>query len=936
MATVALCLSCSKPLPEGSGEMVCDRCWDKFPRQSTVSTGTAFGEAAPSAAAEEAPLPPEIGGHRVEGVLGRGGMGVVYSAVEPILQRRVALKVLLPGASGVEQVERLLAESIVTGRLSHPGIVPIYRVGRDEVHGPWYTMKPVEGRSLAEILTGLRDGVESDVDRYRLPTLLRIFLAACEAVAFAHRARVVHRDLKPANIMVGEFGVVMVLDWGLARVLDAAGASERLAVPAADSMGIEVAEDRKFSRAGAVMGTLGYMSPEQARGEGGAAGPPSDVYALGAILYQILTLRLPVDGRVGDQLTRTIQGRIVPIAKRPQGRSAPKALAAAVTKALSLQPDKRHPTALELAREVEAWLEGAAPWTRQKEGWQPKGTTWRAGTDELEFAGGAEGVVFHRAAIPGDARVRATVEGSRRRPGWRLDIRVACSTPLTDDGYVFRVVAGEDAAVEFWRAGVLLERSGEITLDPHTPHEIEVRREGDLLLFRIDGARHVEFHDLFPLRGPALVLAPGDSPLRIPAVVVETHGVPLQVDFTALPDRLMEMGQVRDARALYLRLAESHPERAEGLVARYKAALCASEIGDRTAALAELKTLHQTTHEALAPLGRAKVAMRHGDVEGAWKELSEACAQFRNDPVRVDLWTELLSLARRAETGDGAKGRELYSRLLTLPWLTPRDVAQVCSALLRLASAGGGTAKMRDEALALLTAHPTQTSLRMELHAALSRMGGTDATWSAIRAALQKTLDLTDQITRADRARLLLWLIESCLGAGEIAAAEKWLTNAFSSVSHPSTAGLWARNWRALVAIVQKKWEIARKTLSLHASLYRSGTAGPHFLGALLEALAESSGGPGIRDRLRDLATRAPDWAPLAPALSGDAPTIAFLDWVATQPRAARCGLLLAGACALEARGDAPGAEFLRGRAAKEAEGRAIAVWAGGGKEKGR
>ena len=257
---------------------------------------------------------PDLSGtrYRLIAQVARGGMGVVYAAEDQRLQRRVALKVLeVPGNEG-DLANRLMREARVLARLEHPGIVPVHDAGTLADGRVFYAMKFVEGQRLDQYLESLAS----------IPDRLRIFMSICDAVAFAHARGVLHRDLKPANVMVGPFGEVLVMDWGLAKILADALKPEPIATkptrpesldPVAGMLdksanrenaivtsatAARASEARAASAStntghGSVMGTPGYMSPEQARGEIELLDARSDIFSLGALLRYLLSEKLP-------------------------------------------------------------------------------------------------------------------------------------------------------------------------------------------------------------------------------------------------------------------------------------------------------------------------------------------------------------------------------------------------------------------------------------------------------------------------------------------------------------------------------------------------------------------------------------------------------------------------------------------------------------------
>jgi len=292
----------------------------------------------------------ELGRFEIRSELGQGGMGRVLEARDPELRRRVAVKVLLnPDEVAPNQLSRFVAEAQITSQLTHPNIVPVHEIGATADGLIYFVMKKVTGRSLGEVLQARREGTEAEWTERRL---LTAFVQVGQAIAYAHERGVLHRDLKPDNIMLGAFGEVLVMDWGLARV--AGDAPEEVTTERIDRVAFSRTMD------GAVIGTPGYMSPEQAQGLLARLDARADVFSLGAILYEILTLTRPYPGSdVLDILLATLEGAPQDPRARAPGREIADEVAQIALRAMAPKPSDRFPSAKELVAAVEAFLDGA-------------------------------------------------------------------------------------------------------------------------------------------------------------------------------------------------------------------------------------------------------------------------------------------------------------------------------------------------------------------------------------------------------------------------------------------------------------------------------------------------------------------------------------------------------------------------------------------------
>jgi serine/threonine-protein kinase len=318
-----------------------------------LGEATQSGAEGPRAGAGGGAAWPEVPGYEILGEVGRGGMGVVYQARQVALGRDVALKELLPERAGHAALgARFLQEARITGQLEHPGVVPVYELVRArDGRQPFYTMRFVKGRTLSEAARAYHDKRRAgQEDTLEWPALLNAFVTVCNTVAYAHSRAVLHRDLKGQNVVLGDFGEVVVLDWGLAKVV---GRPEG----ETDAPAVEIDEtDSGHTVQGQALGTPAYMAPEQSDGRLDRIDRHTDVYGLGAILYEVLTGTPPFSGDSTAEVLRKVREE-APAPPRQLWPDVPPALEELCLRALAKRPEDRPAAAADLAREVQGWQE---------------------------------------------------------------------------------------------------------------------------------------------------------------------------------------------------------------------------------------------------------------------------------------------------------------------------------------------------------------------------------------------------------------------------------------------------------------------------------------------------------------------------------------------------------------------------------------------------
>jgi len=491
-----------------------------------------------------------LGRYRIDTELGRGGFGTVWAARDPQLGRVVALKQLHAHIALRDDTKRrFVEEARVAARLEHPGVVPVYELG-DAAGVPYFAMKLVKGQTLADAIVKVHgvDGARAAEGKDPLgeARLIEAFLTIARTMAFAHAKGVIHRDLKPQNVVLGDYGETVILDWGLAKSLD-----EREAKLRAIAEGRASESDSGMTQAGAILGTPAYMAPEQARGEIDRLDRRSDVFALGAMLYEVLTGRLPFQRASAIDMMADIASSH-PVEERPRAlvRRVPRALEAICLKALEKDPARRYPDAGALADDLTRHLAGA-PVSAHRETVLERTARWarhhRGAVVAIVAVLAVVAVSSIAAAllVEGERAQAREAEGVARAAESVADRERAAAEAARDAALHHAYVASIALALRAWEDGDLGEAERQLAATPEARRGWEYRYARGL----VEGARR-EVTSAPSRRlaldpaGRLLAVSGGDTSVRVfdlgaqgeplaPLVTLTAAGVPDELVLTS-------------------------------------------------------------------------------------------------------------------------------------------------------------------------------------------------------------------------------------------------------------------------------------------------------------------------------------------------------------------------------------------------------------------
>lgn len=591
--------------------------------------------------------------------IGKGGMGEVLLAFDSTCERRIALKRIRSDLVDHPQVKtRFLKEAHITCQLTHPAIIPIYTIHDVQSHS-YYTMPYVEGKTLKEIIRKTRHQEKASHNSPHsgasIPSLMRTFLIVCQAVAYAHSKGVLHRDLKMENVIVGKYGEVLILDWGLAKYIeDDIGEDDSL---------VTEPKNANITRVGKIVGTIAYMAPERAFGH--PATVKTDIYSLGVMLYQMLTLRIPFRrGKTIEEFRKKVthEELIDPVVLAPY-RDIPRMLSRISQKCLAVDPQDRYQSVDELIHDLENYIEGRSEWfpvaqldIKEKQDWEFQENVLIAehmaithATEEALWVN----LMISKSSFTGNTKLETEVclQEKGHGIGFLLSVPESSERVSLTSGYCLWIGSDINRSTKLMRSNVEVVDAPDIYLKRHEKTRIRVEKVEQSLHLYINDTLQLSYIAHLPLIGTHIGLLTRDADFEIQPIEVFVGSLNIMVNCLAVPDAFLAHEDFPQALSEYRRIAYTFPDWPEGREALFRAGLTFIEQAKKSPnrielldkALEEFEKLHETPGAPLEYLGKAIVYQTLNEETEEIKCFELAYHRYPKHPLLAVLQEQVIS-----------------------------------------------------------------------------------------------------------------------------------------------------------------------------------------------------------------------------------------------------------------------------------------------------
>ena len=616
--------------------------------------------------------PKNVGKYEIIRLVGKGGMGEIFLANDPVFGREIALKRILDRLLRYPTIKkRFLSEARIAARLAHPSIIPIYALHEDKEQ-IYYTMPYVEGETLKHIIKKTREKEKANEPPHpigsSIPSLIRIFLSVCQAMHYTHTKKFLHRDLKPENIIVGKFGEVMIVDWGIAVQMENAKEEEEP---------IEASSPRDLTLPGKVVGTVGYMAPERAMGH--SATIKTDIYSLGVILYQLMTFRLPFirpslkDFRKKMRLEKWTEPQEV-----AAHRDIPSQLSRIAKRCLNPDPALRYDSVHEVIEQLENYIEGCPEWIPTSPLNLSKTEDWEFQENIMltkrlavcRFSNLMEWfmLMISKESYSGNMRIEIPLTLGEESQG--IGVLFCVPEPRDrkelEEGYCLWIGTPKNPSSTLFRSNVEVMHIPDCILKPERHHVIAIEKVENNVRLLIDGNFISSYVSYIPLVGGHLGLLLRDTHFKMEEVKLFFGSQSVMVNCLSIPDAFMINRDYKKALTEYRRIAHSFKGRAEQREALFRAGITMLEEAKRSReaskkdellanALDEFEKLRKTPGAPLEYLGKSLVYQTGNDLEEEIKCLELGIRKYLKHPllslVKEHVGFRLHEISRRDRWG---------------------------------------------------------------------------------------------------------------------------------------------------------------------------------------------------------------------------------------------------------------------------------------------
>ena len=592
-----------------------------------------------------------IGSYQILKRIGKGGMGEVFLAYDTVCGRKIALKRIRADLVDFPQIQkRFLHEARITSQLIHPAIIPIYSIDCEEGL-IYYSMPYVAGSTLKQVLKLAREHEHKKSYKKEphdsIPYLIRHFLQVCQAIAYAHSKGVLHRDVKPENIIVGTYGQVHILDWGLAKALN----DEESELPNTKT------SRPSITRLGKVVGTIAFMAPERALGT--PATVQTDIYSLGVILYQILTLQYPFRRKSLESFKKHwMKEQFIPPEIMAPYRQVPEVLSQIARKCLEVDPKDRYKSVDEMIESLENYLEGRAEWLaiqtldlNNKEDWLFQENILLAEhtaiTQYLEAADWAS-VMISQNTFADNLKIEAKVriKNKGRGIGFLFSVPETKDLRHFGDGYCLWIASEKETqkTTKLFHSSLSVFEAPQINLKEDAWYDVRIEKVDDRIWFYLNNSLQFSYSAHIPVIGARVGLLMRDADLDINELTIWGASANIRVSCLAVPDAFLARKMYDEALVEYARIGENFPGHQEGREALFRIGMTYLEQAknayfhkDRAKlldqALDEFGKLRKTPGAPFEYLGKAYVYKENQEFEEEAKSFELALRRYKNHPL---------------------------------------------------------------------------------------------------------------------------------------------------------------------------------------------------------------------------------------------------------------------------------------------------------------